>query len=300
MGRLRMLGVAAIAVTAAACELTADEPDANAEEAGQWPAAWLAPTRPFHIVDDIYYVGSQGLGSFLIKTPQGHVLIDGGLPGTAAQIEASITDLGLRLTDVKILLNTHAHFDHSGGLAELKTKSGAQLYAHDGDVSALEGGFYLGSEDMDAYRAPPVRVDRVLHDGDIVELGGRELVLHHTPGHTRGCSSWEVTANDTAGALRVLVFCSATVAANRLVGPPQYDGIVDDYLATFARLSAMDVDVPLAPHPEFFRLLEKRDEARGDASRNAFVDPGAFGALITRLASDFEAALARQSAAAAQ
>lgn len=284
------------AAVSAAAATPAATPVPAAESPG-WPAAWMEPTEPFHIVDGIYYVGSAGLGAFLVTTPEGHVLIDGGLPGTAPQIEASMASLGFDLADVKILLNTHAHFDHSGGLAELKEKSGALLYAHEGDVSALEGGFYLGSEDVAAYRAPPVRVDRVLQAGDVVESGGRQLVLHHTPGHSRGCSSWGLTARAGDEALEVLVFCSATVAANRLVGPPQYEGIVDDYRTTFARGRTLQVDVPLAPHPEFFGLLEKRDQARREGSHRAFIDRDAFGELIGRLEADFGARLDEQISA---
>jgi metallo-beta-lactamase class B len=310
--RCRMMCVGVFVMMTAACEPvpTGNSPGntdarsaADSSNAGRnpgWPAEWLEPTKPFHIADSIYYVGSAGLGAFLVATPQGHVLIDGGLPQTAPQIEVSIGALGFRLEDVKILLNTHAHFDHSGGLATLKSRSGAALYAHEGDVSALQGGFYLGSENVAEYRAPPVVVDRALRDGAVVELGGRKLVLHHTPGHSRGCSSWEILPSEPENEQRVLVFCSASVAANRLVGPPQYPGIVDDYRATFERLRDLHVDIPLAPHPEFFDLLAKRDRAQADPSRNPFVDPGGFRALIARFELEFEAELMRQTAAAGQ
>ncbi|MFU8815806.1 MAG: subclass B3 metallo-beta-lactamase, partial [Pseudomonadales bacterium] len=295
----RALAVAVALFLLAACEQApppeaaplAATADADEATASRWPAPWLRPIEPFHIADGIYWVGSEGLGSFLITTPVGHILIDGGMPETAPQIGASIASLGFSLADVKILLNTHAHFDHSGGLAELKEKSGAPLFAHEGDVSALEGGFYLGSEEVEAWRTPPVQVDHVLHDGDVVELGGRRLVLHHTPGHSRGCSSWGLQATVGDEALDVLIFCSATVAANRLAGPPQYEGIVDDYRATFTKAKTMQVDLPLAPHPEFFGLLEKRARNDADGSRNWFVDPAAFGALMSQLEADFEARL---------
>jgi metallo-beta-lactamase class B len=292
-----LLGVLAMtACSEAADPATAAPADAPAES--RFPTAWLTPTEPFHIIDGIYYVGSEGLGAYLFTTDAGHILLDGGLPENAAHIEAGIAALGFALADVKILLNTHAHFDHSGGLAELKRKSAAPLYAHAGDVSALEGGFYLGSEDVAEWRTPPVTVDRVLEDGDVVELGGRTLTLHHTPGHTRGCSSWGTTAQTDQGAVEVLVFCSASVAANRLAGPPQYQGIVDDYRATFERARGMTVDVPLAAHPEFFGLLEKREAARAGATVNPFVDPDAFGALLARFEADFEQQLAEQTARA--
>jgi metallo-beta-lactamase class B len=268
---------------------------APAVDAPVLPASWLAPTEPFHIVDGIYYVGSAGLGAYLVTTPAGHVLVDGGLPENAPQIAASIEHLGFEVADVKILLNSHAHFDHSGGLADLKERTGARLFAHEGDVSALEGGFYLGSEDVTRFNAPPVAVDRALQDGAVVELGGRRLVLHHTPGHSRGCSSWGMQAAAGGEVLEVLMFCSATVAANRLVDPPQYDGIVEDYRSTFARARAIRVDVPLAPHPEFFRLLEKRERAKQEGTHAAFVDRAAFGALIDQLEADFEVRLKEQA-----
>jgi metallo-beta-lactamase class B len=293
-----LLGVLVTAACSQEPEQPAAEDPATAPVESPFPAAWLTPTEPFHIVDGIYYVGSEGLGAYLFTTDDGHILLDGGLPENAAHIEASIAALGFALEDVAILLNSHAHFDHSGGLAELKRKSGATLYAHAGDVSALEGGFYLGSEDVAGWRTPPVTVDRVLEDGAVVELGGRTLTLHHTPGHTRGCSSWGTTAQTDQGALEVLVFCSASVAANRLVGPPQYEGIVDDYRATFARTRAMTVDVPLAAHPEFFALLEKREAARAGAAVNPFVDRQAFAALMVRFEADFEHQLSEQTARA--
>lgn len=294
-GALAMLLGAALAQPAAAKEQDTGQADGGAAPA--WPpAAWLEPTEPFLIVDGIYYVGSAGLSAFLITTPEGHVLLDGGLPGNAPQIAASIERLGFALSDVKILLNSHAHFDHSGGLAELKARTGAQFHAHEGDVSALEGGFYLGSESVQEFGAPPVQVDRALADGAVVELGGRRLVLHHTPGHSRGCSSWGLTARAGDEDLEVLIFCSATVAANRLAGPPQYEGIVDDYRGTFEKARQLAVDVPLAPHPEMFALLEKRERAAAGEGYRAFVDPAAFEAYIDRLSADFERQLAEQTA----
>ncbi|HEX7034866.1 MAG TPA: subclass B3 metallo-beta-lactamase [Pseudomonadales bacterium] len=262
-----------------------------------WPPAWRTATEPFEIVDGIYYVGTRGLAAYLVTSDAGHVLIDGTLPDAAAQIERNVERLGFRLSDVKILLNSHAHFDHSGGLAELKRRSGAQLFAHAADVAALEGGFYLGSEEREDWRTPPVEVDRALQDGDVVALGGRELVLHHMPGHTPGCSSWGTTARHGDERYRVLFFCSATVAANRLVGPPQYPGIADDYRRTFERARSLRVDIPLAAHPEFFDLLEKRGAKRHPADPVPFVDPHAFPALMARLEAQFERALAEQQAA---
>ena len=261
-------------------------------------ANWNKPAEPFHVIDNIYYVGTEGLGAYLFTGEEGHVLLDGATPEGAAVIKANIAKLGFKLSDVKILLNSHAHFDHSGGLADLKAATGATLQAMEGDISALEGGFYLGSEDVKTMGAPPVKVDRVLKDGDKVELPGITLVAHATPGHSRGCTSWGTTASAGGENYEVLVFCSATVAANRITPPLQYDGIVEDYRATFAKAKTMRVDIPLAPHPEFFGLLQKAEKAKADKTQNFFVDPGAFQPYIKRLEEAFETTLKQRTEAA--
>jgi metallo-beta-lactamase class B len=277
---------AALAATAMALTATPAMAQAN----------WNKPAEPFHVIDNVWYVGTEGLSAFLFTTPEGHILLDGATPEGAPIIEANIAKLGFRLSDVKILLNSHAHFDHSGGLAKLKRDTGAQLAAMEGDVSALEGGFYLGSEDVKSMNAPPVKVDRVLKDGDTVKLGDFTLTAHLTPGHSRGCTSWGATLGDQGRWYEALVFCSATVAANRITPPLQYEGIVEDYRKTFTKTKAMKVDIPLAPHPEFFQLREKATKAAANpTSQNPFIEPGAFLALITKLEGDFERTLKERS-----
>lgn len=261
-------------------------------------ANWNKPTEPFHIAGNIYYVGTEGLGAYLFTGPKGHVLLDGATPQGAPVIEANIAKLGFKLSDVKILLNSHAHFDHSGGLAQLKKDTGATLAVMEGDVSAVEGGFYLGSESNKAMGAPPVKVDRVLKDGDKVTLEGIELTANLTPGHSKGCTSWGAKTTEAGKTYDVLVFCSATVAANRITPPLQYEGIVEDYRSTFKKVKAMKADIPLAPHPEFFGLLEKSEKAKAAKSQAAFVDPGVLGELIARLEADFEKTLKERTAKA--
>jgi metallo-beta-lactamase class B len=297
----------AVAIAASAC---ASAPETPAEAATTpvravtGPATaltqrerWNLPTRPFRIAQNVYYVGTAGLGAFLFTSPQGHILLDGALPESVPQIEASIAALGFKVTDIKYILNSHAHYDHSGGLAKLKADSGAQMVAMEGDVSALEGGFYLGSESITAMGAPPVKVDRVVRDGDKVRIGDLVLVANLTPGHSRGCTSWSTTVQVNGAPKELVVFCSATVAANRLVGPPQYEGIVADYRATFDRVKTMKADIPLAPHPEIFRLLEKRDAQKSPDDAAPFIDPTALQTLIGELQQDFDKQLAAQSAA---
>ena len=152
------------------------------------PASWSAPGEPLQIGDNLYYVGTEGIAAFLITTPEGHILIDGAMPTSAPLIEASIRKVGFDPKDVKILLNTHAHFDHSGGLAQLKADTGATLIASAADRPALESGAYVGSEEVAAFDFPPVKVDRVIGDGETVELGGVALTAHLTPGHSPGCT----------------------------------------------------------------------------------------------------------------
>lgn len=265
----------------------------------QWAVGnpeWVAPVAPFRIIGPIYYVGSAELASFLIRTDDGFILLDGGLPDNAPMIADSIATLGFDLRDVKILLNSHAHFDHSGGLAALKAASGATLIASEGDRSALEGGFYLGSEDNASFSAPPVKVDRTIADGESVTLGGVTMTARLTPGHSRGCTSWTMRVREGAQEYGALFFCSATVAANRLVGPPQYEGIVEDYRRTFAITKDWRPDVFLAAHASFFDMEAKRQKLlAGDPL--AFVDRETFPKLRERMAADFERQLAQQQAA---
>ena len=259
---------------------------------------WFAPVEPYKIIGDdkgaVYFVGTQGLGMFFIPTKEGHIVIDGGMPGQGRYVADAISTLGYDPQDVKILLNSHAHLDHSGGLAELKQITGAPLLASKGDLSALEGGFYLGSEDQTYLNAPPVKVDRIIKDGERVSLGGVSLTAHITPGHSRGCTSWTMNVEQGGKTYHTLFFCSASVAANRLLGPPQYEGIIDDYRSTFAITKDWKPDVFLSNHPEFFGMAAKHAKLKsGDPL--AFVDRTGFPAFIAKMESAFLAALEKQT-----
>ena len=263
----------------------------------QTPAAWTTPYAPFRMIDNVYYVGSEGLSAFLIVTPKGDILIDGGLPSNAPMIEASIARLGFRLADVKILLNSHAHLDHAGGLARLKADTGATLIASAGDKPLLEKGVYPGFEDRASLRFPPVKVDRVIGDGQTVSLGGVTLTAHLTPGHTPGCTTWTFPVREAGVSHQAVVFCSVSVAANRLAPKPQYPGIVADYQATFRKLPSIKADVFLAPHGEFFQLTRKR-AAMGPGKPNPFIDPTGFQTFVKASDVAFRAELAKQQGAA--
>ena len=258
---------------------------------------WNTPTEPFKMIGNVYYVGTDGLASYLITSPQGHVLVDTAMPEATSQIKANIEKLGFKVTDIKYLVNTHAHIDHTGGLAEMKQASGAQLVAGAADKPLLEGGYYPGAQEDTALAFPPVKVDRTVREGDKVTVGDVTLTARETPGHSPGCTSWEFSVKDGDATRSALIFCSGTVALNRLVTNPTYPGIVTDYRTTFARAKDMKVDVLLAPHPEMYKMAEKRAKL-AEGGPNPFVNPGEFNAYAETLEKAFEDALAKQTAAA--
>jgi metallo-beta-lactamase class B len=257
---------------------------------------WNTPTEPFKVIDNIYYVGTNGLASYLITSPQGHILIDTAMPEGGSLIEANIQKLGYKLGDIKFLINTHAHMDHTGGLAQIKNDSGAQLISGEKDKPLLEGGYYPGQND-EFLKFPPVKVDRVVHEGDTVTLGNITLTAHETPGHTPGCTSWTTNAREGDATRSVIFFCSATVALNKLVTNPTYPGIIDDYKKTFAWSKTVHPDVLLAPHPEMYDMPGKRAKI-ADGSPNPFVKAGEFNAFVDDLEKQFVAGLEKETAEA--
>jgi metallo-beta-lactamase class B len=242
--------------------------------------AWNKPVEPFRIIGNVYFVGAEGVSAFLIRTSEGLVLLDGALPETAPWIAKNIATLGFNLRDVKVILNSHAHFDHGGGLAELKRLTGASLAVSALDAPAIEA----GESSM-----PAVRVDRRLADGDTVRLGDTTLTAHLTPGHTKGCTTWTMTAKEESRDHTVLFHCSTSVV-DRLVGNTSYPNIVADYERTFAKLRAMKADVFLTNHPWFFGMDEKL-KARQAGGANPFIDPLALGRFNDRQEQQFRAAL---------
>jgi metallo-beta-lactamase class B len=233
----------------------------------------------------------------LVTSPEGHFLIDAAMPETATQIEANIQKLGFKLSDIKFILNTHAHMDHTGGFAQIKKDTGAQLISGEKDKPLLEGGHYPGNDD-EFLKFPPVKVDRVVQNGEKLTLGDVTITANSTPGHSPGCTSWGMTAKDGEVSRSVMIFCSATEALNRLVGNPTYPGIVDDYKRTFAWSKDVHPDVLLAPHPEMYGMPEKRAKI-AEGAPNPFVKPGEFNAFVDKLEKEFDISLAKQTADAA-
>ncbi len=253
-----------------------------AQENEQW-RSWNQPVEPFRVMDNIYYVGANEIAAFLITSSEGHILIDGGFPETAAIIHANVAKLGFQIEEVEILLNSHAHFDHAGGLAELKRLSGAQLFISNGDADLIENGgkgdFLLGDTGL----FPPVSVDRRLVDGDVVSLGGVTLTAHLTAGHTRGCTTWTMTVEEDDQTYEAVFVCSATVLPNvRLVDQPSYPGIAEDFARTFEVLRALPCDVFLASHGSFFGLRDKIRTLGENPAVNPFIDPARYRAYVER------------------
>ena len=256
---------------------------------------WDTPTEPFRIIGNVYYVGTKGLASYLITSPDGNVLIDTVMPGNTEKITTNIEKLGFKISDVKLLVNTHAHLDHTGGFAELKKASGAQMVSGTKDKPLLESGTYPGREDVVDLQFPPVTVDRTVNDGDVLTLGPIKLVAHATPGHSPGCTTWTMDVKENGEDHGIIFFCSGTVALNQLVGTPTYPGIVEDYRRTLETAGEIKGDVLLAPHPEMYDM-EKKRAAITPGAPNPFVKPGEFQTYLAKLKSDFDEGLAKQSA----
>lgn len=234
--------------------------------------SWNQPVEPFRITGNIYYVGASEITSFLITTPKGHIVLDGGFVETAPMILANIRKLGFDPKDVRILINSHAHYDHVGGLAELKRVTGATFYASRRDVAQLARGGTDDPQFGDRFLFPPVMADRLVDDGTRVSLGGVTLVAHLTPGHTPGCITWTTRAGNRDV---VFVGSSSVPSEYRLVGNPLYPNAVEDYRTSFRKLKSLPVDVFLASHGNFFGLAEmiaKKKPFAGEKEYREFVE----------------------------
>lgn len=258
---------------------------------------WNVPMAPFTVIGNVHYVGTKTVSAWLITSRKGHILIDGIVAQSVPQILANVKTLGFNIRDVKYLLNSHAHFDHAGGLAGLKRASGAIMVASAADKPALEDGD-IGHGPSGGIKFPPVRVDRVIGEGGKVTVGGNVLTAHMTPGHSPGCTSWSMTAKDKGGKPRSIFFnCSETVAGQTLV-PEAYPGIVANFRKTFAKIKTLKADIFLSNHENFFDLHEKRAKLMaGDA--NAFVNPDELRQFNADMEEAFEEKLKEQMVAKA-
>src|ERR1700691_2444426 len=260
--------------------------------------SWTTSIAPFRIADNLYYVGSQELASYLVVTPKGNILINANLATSPRQIRASVEKLGFRWTDIKILLNSQAHDDHMAGAAEVIRETHAKNMVMDGDVSVVESGaradFLSPSPNIPTYAA--VHVDRVLHDEDTVSLGGVTLTAHKTAGHTRGCTTWTMRSHlpgEPAGTSRNIVIVGGTGFWSEyhfvaMPGHPvSYPGIVQDFQHTFSELRALPCDVFLGAHGQYFGMLTKLKRYPQDGPQ-VFIDPAGYKDFVARAQKTFE------------
>lgn len=262
-------------------------------------ANWVRPMKPYRVVGNIYYVGSEGLSAWLITSSQGHILLDSGPSAEGGKlVERSIQQLGFQLADVKVLINTHAHYDHAGGMAQLKADiPTAKVWASRLDEPALEQGHHIGDNKNGPTPFPAVKVERSFGDETKLKLGETTLVAHITPGHTIGCTTWTTQVTEKGRPLNVTFPCSLSVAGNVLVGNKDHRNIVADYRAAFAKMLTLPTDVMLPSHEEQGDLMEKRQkQLRGDP--NAFIDPTELARFVGGYETRFNQELARQQAAA--
>jgi len=257
---------------------------------------WTAPFPPFRIAGNLYYVGSKGLASYLVATPQGNILINSDLEANAPLLQASIEKLGFRFKDTKILLISHAHWDHDAGSAKIKELTGTQYMVMDADVPVVESGgkadFQYGNRTEFLYK--PVKVDRVLHDGDEVKLGDAVLVAHLTPGHTKGCTTWTMKVAEAGKTYDVVIVGSPNVNPGyKLVNNSGYPQIAQDYEKMFGVLTSLPCDIFLGAHGGYFDMEEKYARLKPGAA-NPFVDPEGYKKFVTEKDQEFRAELAKQ------
>ncbi|HEV2570053.1 subclass B3 metallo-beta-lactamase [Sphingomonas sp.] len=259
-------------------------------------ARWNAPVAPFRIADNLYYVGTADLAAYLVVDPEGMILLDGGLPQSAPLILDSIRQLGFDPKRVRFLINSQAHYDHAGGLAELKRATRARLLASAPDAELLERG---GSGDFafgDTLTYPPVKVDSLTKDGARLTLGRIRMTAHVTPGHTRGCTSWTLQVRVDERMRNALFICGASAPGYRLRDNPAYPWIMDDFRRSFAKWRSLDCEVFLGAHASYFGMTEKR--ARMAPGRpNPFLDKEGCAAFLDKSEARIEAQHARESPA---
>jgi len=255
--------------------------------------SWNQPVPPFRIAGNVYYVGAYEVTSYAIRTEKGLILLDSGFAETVPLIERNLHALGLDPRDIKIILNSQAHFDHAGGFAELKRRTGAQLYISAGDKPQIEDGgrndFAFGAR----FPFEPAHVDHVVRDGETVTLGTTTLTAHLTPAHTRGCTTWTMTVREGGRSYSVVFLGGLTSPGYQLAGNSLYPTIVDDFKRSFAAVRALPCDIFLGAHGGYFGLTEKRSHM-GTGKVNPFIDPKALAHHVDALERSFDEELAAQ------
>ena len=253
------------------------------------------PHPPYKIAGNLFYVGADDITSYLITTPQGHILVNTGYETTPALIRASVEQLGFKVSDIKIILNGQAHIDHVGGQAVMKEMSGAEVWASAADAPVIEGGGKGDFRFDGIHSYPPVKVSRIVKDGDRVTLGGTTLVAHLTPGHTKGCTTWTMQVTEGGRTYDAVIVGGTginpgvTVAVNA-----KYPKIAEDYARTFRVLRALKCDIFLGAHGNYYGMRAKYERMKAGAGVAAFVDPDGYAAFVNHAEKAFLDQLARE------
>jgi len=249
---------------------------------------WSKPYPPFQIAGNLYYVGTYDLACYLITTPQGNILINTGLAESAPVIKANIEALGFKFKDIRILLTTQAHFDHMGAMAAIKKMTGAKMMVYAGDVGVVtDGGRSDYSVGGNTSTYAPVQIDRVLHNGDIIKLGGMRLTMLHHPGHTKGSCSFLFDVKDQKRSYRVLIANMPTIVTDKSFSDiPAYPDIARDYAYTLNAMKKLSFDIWLASHASQFELQRKHKPGAG-YNPDAFIDKQGYDAQINDLQDEF-------------
>ncbi len=254
-----------------------------------WNAEWVKSCQPFRVVGNLYYVGTYDLACYLINTPNGNILINTGLASSEKQIKKNIKTLGFKFTDIKILLNTQAHYDHLGAMAAIKQQTSAKLMINEKDAAEVVSGgssdYALGGKGS---TFKPIKPDQLLKNGDTITLGSTKLVMLHHPGHTKGSSSFLFTVNDGKQSYRVLLAnMPSIVTDSSFKAIPSYTTIAADYAYTLNAMKNLSFDIWVASHASQFNLHKKRKP--GDAyNPAAFIDQSGYDAAIAELQKDYE------------
>jgi metallo-beta-lactamase class B len=259
---------------------------------------WTEPFPAFRIAGNLYYVGSKGLASYLVTTSQGHILINSDLEANVPMIRASMESLGFKFSDIKILLISHAHWDHCAGSATIKRLTGAKYMVMEGDVDVVESGgktdFQYASDPTALY--PPAKVDRVLRDGDEVKLGDATLTARLTPGHTKGCTTWTMKVNDGSKLRDVVIVGSPNVNPGyKLVGNTVYPRMTEDFEKTFRVLNSLSCDYFLGAHGSYFDLEKKYAQLKAGNS-TALIDAAGYKNFVVDREQAFRTELKKQQA----
>lgn len=270
--------IGSTAFAGAAAPLVVDPPHAC-----EWCEGWNKPRAPFHVYGNTWYVGTDGLASILITSPKGHILIDGGLTQSAPLIAANIRAAGYKLEDVKLILNSHTHYDHAGGIAALQRVSHAQVAASPASKLALERGgameddpqFAFGKE---ANAFPALRNVRAVADGETLHVGGLAITAHFTPGHTPGGTSWTWRSCEGTRCLNLAYadsLNSVSAPGFRFSGDAKHPSVVPTFEHSIAVIESLPCDLLLAPHPVMIDLDAKLAQWKANPAVNPLIDPGA-------------------------